>query len=49
VREEGAAVVSWKVINAFPAADAPTFAANSNDVAVETLELMADAVRLEEA
>jgi phage tail-like protein len=48
--EEGAAVVSWKVINAFPTKlSAPTFAANSNDVAVETLELMADAVRIEAA
>jgi phage tail-like protein len=48
--EEGAAVVSWKVINAFPTKlNAPTFAANSNDVAVETLELMADGVTLEES
>ena len=32
--EKGDAVISWKVINAFPTKlDAPTFDANSNDVA----------------
>ena len=35
--ENGAAVVSWKVINAFPTKlDAPSFTASSNDVAVES-------------
>jgi len=48
--EAGAAVVSWKVINAFPTKlDAPSFTASSNDVAVESLELMADGVVVEQA
>jgi len=48
--EAGAAVVSWKVINAFPTKlDAPTFTASSNDVAIESLELMADGVIVEQA
>ena len=48
--ENGAAVVSWKVINAFPTKlDAPAFTASSNDVAVETLELTADGVVVEQA
>ena len=48
--ENGEAVISWKVTNAFPnKLDAPTFDANSNDVAVETMELTADAVFVEEA
>ena len=48
--ETGAAVVSWKVINAFPTKlDAPTFTASSNDVAVETMEVMADGVSVEQA
>lgn len=48
--EEGSAVVSWKVINAFPTKlEGPSFSASSNDVAVETMELMADAVRIEAA
>ena len=48
--ENGDAVVSWKVLNAFPTKlDAPTFDANSNDVAVESMELMADKVEMEEA
>ena len=47
--EEGNAVVSWRVINAFPTKlDAPTFDANSNDVAIESLELMADDLIMEE-
>ena len=41
--ETGKAVVSWTVINAFPTKlDVPTFDANSNDVAIESMELMAD-------
>jgi phage tail-like protein len=48
--ENGAAVVSWKVINAFPTKlDAPSFTASSNDVAIESLELMADGVVVEQA
>lgn len=48
--ETGAAVVSWKVTNAFPTKlDAPSFTANSNDVAVESMELMADRVSIEQA
>lgn len=48
--EQGAAVISWKVTNAFPTKlDAPTFDANSNDVAIESMELMADGIFIEEA
>jgi len=48
--ENGAAVVSWKVSNAFPTKlDAPSFTANSNDVAIESMELMADRVEVEQA
>lgn len=48
--EEGEAVISWKVINAFPTKlDGPSFSASSNDVAVESMELMADAIRIEAA
>lgn len=47
--EKGDAVISWKVINAFPTKlDAPTFDAKSNDAAIESMELMADAVTIEE-
>jgi phage tail-like protein len=43
--EEGKAVISWKVINAFPTQlDAPTFAANTNDVAIESMQFMGDRV-----
>jgi phage tail-like protein len=48
--EAGAPVISWKVINAFPVKlDAPGFDAKSNDVAVETMELRADRITIEEA
>lgn len=48
--EEGAPVISWKVTNAFPTKlTAPTFDANSNDVAVETMELSADGISIEQA
>jgi phage tail-like protein len=48
--ETGNAVISWKVINAFPTKlDAPTFDAKSNDAAIESLTLMADGVIIEEA
>lgn len=48
--EKGDAVISWKVLNAFPTKlDAPSFTANSNDVAIEAMELMADSILIEEA
>lgn len=47
--EEGTPVVSWKISNAFPTKlDAPSFDASSNDVAVESIELMADRIEVEE-
>lgn len=47
--EEGEAVVTWTVINAFPTKlEAPTFDASSNDVAIESLELMAENLLMEE-
>jgi len=47
--EQGAPVISWKVINAFPTKlDAPSFTATSNDVAIESLSLMADGVTISE-
>lgn len=46
--EAGEPVLSWKILNAFPKQlDAPTFTANSNEVAIESMTLMADAVVLE--
>ena len=48
--ENGDAVIRWKVTNAFPTKlEAPGFDANSNDVAVESMELMGDGVSVEEA
>jgi phage tail-like protein len=48
--EKGDAVLSWKVNNAFPTKlTAPTFDAKSNDVAIETMELKADSITIEEA
>lgn len=48
--ESGEAVISWKVTNAFPTKlDAPTFDANSNDAAIETMELTGDGIFIEEA
>jgi len=48
--EKGEAVVSWKVSNAFPTKlDAPTFDAKSNDAAIQSMELKADFVTLEES
>ena len=48
--QSGAAVVSWKVINAFPTKlDAPSFVASSNDVAIESMELMADSIVVEQS
>ncbi len=47
--EKGDAVISWKVTNAFPTKlDAPTFDANSNDAAIETMELMGDGIFVDE-
>lgn len=48
--ETGAAVISWKVINAFPTQlDAPAFNASSNEVAVESMQLTADDIQVEQA
>lgn len=48
--EAGEPVISWHVVNAFPTKlDAPSFDSNSNDAAIESMELMADAVRIEAA
>ena len=47
--EEGNAVVSWTVLNAFPTKlTAPSFNADSNEVAIEALDLMADSLTMEE-
>jgi phage tail-like protein len=46
--ETGKAVVTWTVQNAFPTKlDVPSFDANSNDVAIETLELSADGLTID--
>ncbi|MEZ4453510.1 MAG: phage tail protein [Nannocystaceae bacterium] len=48
--EAGEAVISWKIVNAFPTKlDAPSFDVNSNDAAIETMEVMADRILVEEA
>ena len=49
--EKGEApVVTWKVTNAFPVKlDAPAFNAKTNDVAIESLDLMADDLKVEYA
>lgn len=48
--ENGAAVVSWKVLNAFPTQlDAPAFTASSNEVAIESMQLTADNIIIEQA
>ena len=48
--EAGKAIVSWKVLNAFPTKlTAPSFSADGNEVAIESMELMADAVFIEKA
>ncbi|NHN24067.1 phage tail protein [Flavobacterium jejuense] len=47
--ETGTTVVSWKVIDAFPTKlTAPSFDANSNDVGIESMDLMAYRVTMEE-
>jgi len=48
--ETGAPVVSWTVANAFPTKlDAPSFDANSNDAAIESMELRADFITMAES
>ncbi len=48
--ETGSTVVSWKVIDAFPTKlSAPGFNADSNEVAIESMDLMAFRVTMEEA
>ncbi len=48
--ENGVAVITWKVLNAFPTQlDAPSFSASANDVAIESMQLTADAVLIEES
>jgi phage tail-like protein len=45
--ETGKATVSWTVSNAFPTKlDAPSFDANSNDAAIESMELTADSISI---
>ena len=44
--ENGTALVQWKVVNALPVKiDAPTFDANTYDVAIESIELTAQGLR----
>jgi phage tail-like protein len=46
--ETGNAVIRWKVLGALPVKlDAPTFDASSNEVAVETLELVAHSISVD--
>ena len=48
--ENGDAVISWKVGNAFPTKlDAPSFDATANDAAIESMELMADFITIAES
>jgi phage tail-like protein len=48
--EKGEAVISWKVSNAFPTKlDAPSFDAKSNDAAIQSMELKADFITIEES
>ncbi|MEM7587016.1 MAG: phage tail protein [Acidobacteriota bacterium] len=48
--EAGATLISWKIINAFPIRlEAPAFKAASNDAAIESLDLIADGVEIEES
>lgn len=47
--EKGESVVRWKVIDAFPVKlSAPSFNANTNEVAIETMELMATRMEMSE-
>jgi phage tail-like protein len=46
--EVGQPLVRWKVLGAIPVRiDAPSFSATSNEVAIETIELVAQAVQVE--
>ena len=46
--EQGKPVVRWTAVNALPTKlDVPTFDANSNDVAIETLELVAHEIKVD--
>ena len=46
--EKGDTVISWKVQDALPTKlDVPTFDANSNDVAIETMELIAHGLQVD--
>lgn len=48
--ETGTTVVSWKVVDAFPKKlSAPQFSAESSAVAIESMDLMASRVFMEEA
>lgn len=48
LNENGEPIVSWKVIDAFPKKlEAPAFNANSNEVAIESLELMATDIKVD--
>jgi phage tail-like protein len=48
--EQGQAVISWRILNAFPTKlEAPSFSASGNEVAVESMELMADGVTIDAA
>jgi phage tail-like protein len=48
--EKGDPVISWKVGNAFPVKlSAPTFDATSNEAAIETMDLVADFITMEES
>lgn len=48
--ESGNPVITWKIMNAFPTKlDAPTFDSASNDAAIESMELVADTLLIEEA
>jgi phage tail-like protein len=48
--EKGNPVISWKAANAFPIKlTAPSFDAKSNDAAIETLDLQADFITMEES
>ena len=48
--ETGSPVAVWSVIDAFPTKlDAPGFSADSNEVAIESMELAALSITMEEA
>ncbi len=46
--EKGEPVVSWRALNAFPVKlEAPQFSSSDNSVAIETLSVMADFIKIE--